>query len=84
MILTLFYGIQEVKFQQPKVDYSLFTHVCEDYITVMLLYVNDMVISGDNEIAINDLKKFLNSYFHINDLKMLKYFLNIKVTRSKT
>lgn len=41
-----------------------------------------MVITGNNETTINDLKKFLNSCFKIKDLGPLKYFLGIEVARS--
>lgn len=44
---------------------------------MVLLYVGNMVITGNNEEAINDLKKFLNSCFKIKDLEPLKYFLGI-------
>lgn len=53
------------------------------FITVVLLYVDDMVIAGNNEKTINDLKVFLNSFFKIKDLGPLKYFLGIEVARSK-
>jgi hypothetical protein len=76
-------AIQEIGFQQSKADYSLFTQVRGDSITVVLLYVDDMVITGNDETTINDLKKFLNSCFKIKDLGMLKYFLGIEVARSK-
>ena len=42
-----------------------------------------MVIIGNNEKTIRDLKKFLNSCFKIKDLGPLKYFLDIEVTHSK-
>ncbi|XP_052197415.1 uncharacterized mitochondrial protein AtMg00810-like [Diospyros lotus] len=42
-----------------------------------------MVITGNDEKAIDDLKKFLNSCFKIKDLGSLKYFLGIEVARSK-
>lgn len=76
-------AIQEIGFQQSKADYSLFTQVRGDSVTVVLLYVDDMVITGNNEIAINDLKNFLSSCFKIKDLGPLKYFLGIEVARSK-
>jgi len=43
-----------------------------------------MVVTGNDEKAINDLKTFLNSCFKIKDLGPLKYFLGIEVARSKT
>ncbi|KAL6180325.1 hypothetical protein ACLB2K_046989 [Fragaria x ananassa] len=52
-------------------------------ITIVLLYVDDMVIRGNDERAIDDLKKFLNSCFKIKDLGPLKYFLGIEVACSK-
>ena len=53
------------------------------FLTIVLLYFDDMVIIGNNEKTIRDLKKFLNSCFKIKDLGPLKYFLGIEVTRSK-
>nr|XP_034894181.1 uncharacterized mitochondrial protein AtMg00810-like [Populus alba] len=55
-----------------------------DSITIILLYIDDMVVTGNDEKAINDLKAFLNSCFKIKDLGPLKYFLGIEVARSKT
>jgi hypothetical protein len=68
-------AIQEIGFQQSRADYSLFTQVRGDSITIILLYVDDMVVTGNDEKAINDLKMFLNSCFKIKDLGPLKYFL---------
>lgn len=76
-------AIQEIGFNQSRADYSLFTQVSGNSITIVLIYVDDMVITGNDEKAIDDLKKFLNSCFNIKDLGPLKYFLGIKVARSK-
>lgn len=75
--------IQEIGFQQSRADYSLFTHVHGNSITVVLLYVDDMIITGNNEEAISKLKKILNGRFRIKDLGPLKYFLGVEVARSK-
>ncbi|XP_024156017.1 uncharacterized mitochondrial protein AtMg00810-like [Rosa chinensis] len=45
--------------------------------------MDDIFITGNNEKAIGDLKKFLSSCFKIKDLGPLKYFLGIEVARSK-
>ncbi|GAB2299331.1 hypothetical protein Dimus_038555 [Dionaea muscipula] len=76
-------AIQEIDFQQSCADYSLFTQVRDDSITVVLIYVDDMIITGNNEEAIHDLKNFLSGCFKIKDLGPLKYFLGIEVARSK-
>ncbi|CAN6696101.1 unnamed protein product [Malus baccata var. baccata] len=42
-----------------------------------------MVITGNNEAEIKNLKAFLNNQFRIKDLGPLKYFLGVEVARSK-
>ncbi|CAL2255816.1 unnamed protein product [Prunus armeniaca] len=64
-------------------DYSLFTQVKGTSLTIILLYVDDKVITGNNEAKIKNLKSFLNSQFQIKDLGPLKYFLGVEVARSK-
>ncbi|KAK3040300.1 hypothetical protein RJ639_028215 [Escallonia herrerae] len=50
---------------------------------IPLVYVDDIVITGDDCIGITSLKKFQQTKFHTKDLGQLKYFLGIEVTRSK-
>ena len=47
------------------------------------MYVNDIIITGDDMTSISSLKSFLHGQFHTKNLGMLKYFLGIKVMRSK-
>ena len=48
-----------------------------------LVYVDDMVIVGNNNSAIEELKQYLNLHFHMKDLGELKYFLGLEVVRTK-
>ncbi|KAK3015718.1 hypothetical protein RJ639_005918 [Escallonia herrerae] len=50
---------------------------------ILLVYVDDIVITGEDCTGITSLKKFLHTKFHTKDLGQLKYFLEIEVTRSK-
>ncbi|CAL8150564.1 unnamed protein product [Prunus armeniaca] len=68
---------------QSKADYSLFTRHKGHSFTALLIYVDDIVITGNDPIAISALKAFLHRHFHIKDLGDLKYFLGIEVSRSK-
>jgi Reverse transcriptase (RNA-dependent DNA polymerase) len=76
-------ALQEFGFKQSSSDYSLFTLRSHDSITLLLIYVDDMIITGDNERTINAVKGFIQSHFPIKDLGRLKYFLGIEVARSK-
>ncbi|KAK2971003.1 hypothetical protein RJ640_001517 [Escallonia rubra] len=52
-------------------------------VILLVVYVDDIVITGDDCTGITSLKKFLQTKFHTKDLGQLKYFLGIEVTRSK-
>ena len=47
------------------------------------MYVDDIIITGDDMAGISSLKSFLHGQFHTKDLDMLKYFLGVEVMRSK-
>lgn len=50
----------------------------------LLVYIDDIVITGPNIQVIDSLKKFLNSQFKLKDLGKLKYFLGIEMARSNS
>ncbi|KAG7556889.1 Reverse transcriptase RNA-dependent DNA polymerase [Arabidopsis suecica] len=69
-------------FKKSESDHTLFTLQSPQGIVVVLIYVDDLIISGDNKEGINTTKTFLKSTFDIKDLGELKYFLGIEVCRS--
>ncbi|RVW31814.1 Retrovirus-related Pol polyprotein from transposon TNT 1-94 [Vitis vinifera] len=76
-------AIQAAGFVQSKADYSLFTCRKGKSFTALLIYVDDILITGNDVNVIVALKQFLHSHFRIKDLGDLKYFLGIEVSRSK-
>ena len=52
-------------------------------VILLVVYVDDIVITGSNSTGISSLKSFLHSQFHTKDLGMLKYFLGVEVMQSK-
>jgi len=69
-------------YTQSSADHSLFVKKYAYDITVLLVYVDDMVLTGNNIAEINVVKAHLHSRFHFRDLGPLKYFLGLEVTRS--
>jgi hypothetical protein len=51
-------------------------------IVVIIIYVDDLIITGDINAYIFDLKKLLKQEFEMEDLGELRYFLDIEVIQS--
>ncbi|XP_048626071.1 uncharacterized mitochondrial protein AtMg00810-like [Brassica napus] len=62
-----------------KSDPSLFVYKTETDIIILLLYVDDMVITGNSSESLDHLLKQLNSEFRMTDMGKLHYFLGIQV-----
>uniref|UniRef100_A0A2N9H689 Reverse transcriptase Ty1/copia-type domain-containing protein n=1 Tax=Fagus sylvatica TaxID=28930 RepID=A0A2N9H689_FAGSY len=69
-------------FTPSSYDSALFIHHTSTGITLILLYVDDMIITGDDTAGIRDLQKFLSQHFEMKDLGTLSYFLGLEVTSS--
>jgi len=75
-------ALLEFGYTQSNADYTLFFKSTESNYTCLLIYVDDIIISGDYEGEISNLKLHLHQQFHIKDLGKLKYFLGIGVSQS--
>ena len=49
---------------------------------MVIIYVDDLIITGDNAVEIEALKRSLHQTFAIKDLGRLKYFLGIEMATS--
>ncbi|RVW52517.1 Retrovirus-related Pol polyprotein from transposon TNT 1-94 [Vitis vinifera] len=71
-------------FIQCQADHTLFMkHSKEGEMTLFIVYVDDIIITGDDEEGIGNLKKLLAREFEIKDLGQLRYFLGMEVGRTK-
>ena len=59
----------------------MFTAKDENGIVAVLIYVDDIIVTGDNLDGIKRTKSLLKESFEIKDLGELKYFLGIEVCK---
>lgn len=76
-------AIRSAGFVQSKADYSLFIKKQGKSFTILLIYVDDILITGNDPVSITNIKKFLHNKFRLKDLGNLKYFLGIDISTSK-
>lgn len=68
-------------FVRSYADYSLFTYRKGNVFMGLLVYVDDIILAGNDTSACQLFKEYLNACFRIKDLGQLKYFLGIEVAR---
>lgn len=71
-------------FTQSQFDSSLFIHRTSTGIVLLLIYVDDMIITGSDHGAIQRIKHQLQDSFHMKDLGDLHYFLGLEVCSDST
>jgi len=69
-------------FQTCNANFSLYVKKTDHEIIVIVIYVDDLIIIGDSDAYIFDLKKLLKQKFEMKDLGELRYFLSIEVIQS--
>ena len=75
--------MKKYEYEQSNSDHTLFIKKRGGKITCLIICVDDMIITGNDEEEIAELRKNLFHEFEMKDLGLLKYFLGIEVLRSK-
>ncbi|KAH9671758.1 retrovirus-related pol polyprotein from transposon RE1 [Citrus sinensis] len=70
-------------FKNSRSDTSLFFKRVESKIVIMLIYVDDIIITGSDSQGIEEVIKDLNTSFALKDLGNLNFFLGIQVLRNQ-
>ena len=78
----LFATILGLGFIQSQADHSLFVHSSDSHFIALLIYVDDMIITGNDSACVARLKRILDQKFGIKDLGSLKNFLGLEIARS--
>lgn len=71
-----------INFCQSKADHSLFLQDQEGVYTIILIYVDDVIIAGNDLDQIKQTKTQLDEVFSIKDLGQLNYFLGTEVAKT--
>ena len=58
-------------------------HSTNEKIDILIVYVDDIILNGDDTAEMERLKKCFASEFEIKDLGSLRYFLGMEIARSK-
>ncbi|CAM8921688.1 unnamed protein product [Rhodiola kirilowii] len=76
-------AVEKFGMEKSKSDHSVFYKQSGNGIILLVVYVDDIVITGNNSEGIDSLKGFLQTQFNTKDLGRLRYFLGVEVSRSK-
>jgi transposase InsO family protein len=72
----------DLGFSASLVDTSLFTHISGNTKIFLLIYVDDIIVTGTHSQVISSLITRMQKEFPVKDLGPLSYFLGIQVTRT--
>ena len=67
-------------FYCSRTNTSLFVFTRKDDLIYVLIYVDDIILTGNNPALINQFISQLNSEFAVKDLGLLNYFLGLEVS----
>jgi hypothetical protein len=79
---TLRRVVCDMGYYQCNGDHTVFYRHRGSCITILVVYVDDIVIAEDDVEEIKSMKERLGRAFEVKDLGPLRYFLRIKIARS--
>lgn len=74
-------ALKSYGFLQSHADHTLFTYHKGDVFLFVLVYVDDLILAGNDSASCSMFKRYLNDCFKLKDLDPLKYFLGIEAAR---
>lgn len=76
-------NLTKIGYRQSQADYTFFVKHSLKGTTTIIVYVDDIVILGNDPKEVYKLKSHLNNEFEVKDLGTLRYFLGLEVVHSK-
>lgn len=75
--------IQGLGFKKSQVDHCVYSKQGEDHFIYVALYVDDMLLVGNNMDLIKEVKQQLSSKFDMKDLGPTHFILGMEIKRDK-
>ncbi|KAL0446036.1 UNVERIFIED_CONTAM: Retrovirus-related Pol polyprotein from transposon RE2 [Sesamum latifolium] len=75
-------NLQAYGFKQSENDHCLFTMFVDSAQLSLLVYVDDILITGPSLSTIQNVKDYLHALFTIQDLGDIRYFLGLEIARN--
>ncbi|GJR41062.1 retrotransposon protein, putative, ty1-copia subclass [Tanacetum coccineum] len=76
--------IKKFRFSQNRDEPCVYVKASRSYVTFLILYVNDILIMGNNILMLQDVKSYLGRCFAMKDLGEAAYILGIKIYRNRS
>ncbi|RVW28219.1 Retrovirus-related Pol polyprotein from transposon RE1 [Vitis vinifera] len=77
-------AVLKLGYKQGQADHTLFVKKSHaGKMAILIVYVDDIILSGNDMEELQKLKKYLSEEFEVKDLGNLKYFLGMEVARSR-
>jgi hypothetical protein len=73
--------IVTIGFCMSDANHSLYVRKSDEGIMVIIIYVDDLIVGGDNEKEVEHVKSLLKQKLDMKDLGELKFFLGIEVIK---
>ena len=70
-------------YTQTPSNHAFFTKSTTSSFTLLLVYVDDVILASNSLFEFSTIKEILHTYFQIKNLGQLKYFLGLEVAHSK-
>ncbi|XP_013729534.2 uncharacterized mitochondrial protein AtMg00810-like [Brassica napus] len=80
----LAHSLRAYGFTQSRSDHSFFVYTKREVRLRILIYIDDLIISGTSHQDIQIFKDYLSTCFNMKDLGPVKYFLGLEVAKSET
>jgi len=75
--------ISGIGFARCHSDHSVFVHHTKSGLMILVVYVDDILLTGSDSVALTEIKKYLKRHFVTKDMGKPRYFLGIEVAYQK-